>query len=100
MALHPSRLTARSRRFARTLALLALLCVTGLQVLETSHTHSTGDAVAECLLCKTSAPLPLASALPLLVLLCLAFLLLPVWLAPHQASHYLPHPIRGPPHYS
>lgn len=100
MPVYASTLTARSRRFARTLALLALLCVTGLQVLEASHNHSGSDATAECVLCKTSAPLPLASALPFLTLLCLLFRPLPGGSSPRLATHYLPHPIRGPPLYS
>ena len=60
----PFTLRARSGRLARIIAVAALLCLTGVQALEASHAHGLGDAPAECLLCKTSAPLPLASALP------------------------------------
>ncbi|MFO7552523.1 MAG: hypothetical protein R6W80_14030 [Haliea sp.] len=93
-------LKARSRRLARIVAVLALLCLTGVQALEASHAHGLGDAPAECLLCKTSAPLPLASVLPLLLFPLLLVLLLS---APHAArarNRYLPRQTTGPPAHS
>ncbi|MDO8860265.1 hypothetical protein Q6D67_01015 [Haliea sp. E1-2-M8] len=93
-------LKARSGRVARIIAVLALLCLTGVQALEASHAHGLGDAPAECLLCKTSAPLPLASALPPLVLSLLLALLLPVPLAARACNRYLPRQTTGPPAHS
>jgi len=96
----PFTLRARSGRLARIIAVAALLCLTGVQALEASHAHGFGDAFAECLLCKTSAPLPLTSALPLLLLLLLTALLLPAPLAARAQSHYLPRQTTGPPAHS
>lgn len=96
----PFTLKARSGRLARIIAVAALLCLTGVQALEASHAHGLGDAPAECLLCKTSAPLPLASALPLLLLPLLVALLLPAPRAAHARNRYLPRQTTGPPAHS
>lgn len=93
-------LKARSSRFARIVAVLALLCLTGVQVLEASHAHGPGDSPAECLLCKTSAPLPLASVLPLLLFPLLVVLLLSAPLPARARSCYLPRQTTGPPAHS
>lgn len=96
----PLTLKARSGRLARLVAVLALLCLTGVQALEASHAHGLGDAPAECLLCKTSAPLPLASALPPLLLPLLLVLLFPAPRCARARSGYLPRQTTGPPAHS
>ncbi|MEQ8801905.1 hypothetical protein [Haliea sp.] len=93
-------LKARSRRLARIVAVLALLCLTGVQTLEASHAHGLGDSPAECLLCKTSAPLPLASVLPLLLFPLLLVLLLSAPFAARACNRYLPRQTTGPPAHS
>lgn len=96
----PFTLNARRGRITRIIAVLALLCLTGAQALEASHDHGFGHSQAECLLCKTSAPLPLASALPFLLSPLLVVLLLP---APRRArahNRYLPRLTTGPPAHS
>lgn len=93
----PFTLKARSGRLTRIIAVLALLCLTGVQALEASHDHSFGDSQAECLLCKTSAPLPLASVLPLLLLPLMVALLLPAPRAARARNRYLPRLSTGPP---
>lgn len=92
-------LTARARRAARLVAVLALLCVSGLQVLEASHTHGLSDAQAECLLCKSSVPAAVSAvpALALFLLLVACFTAAPR--AAQVAPRYLPLQARGPPHY-
>lgn len=92
-------LTARARRAARLVAVLALLCVSGLQVLEASHTHGLSDAQAECLLCKSSAPAALSAvpALALFLLLLACFTAAPR--AAQVSPRYLPLQARGPPRY-
>ncbi len=97
---YPFTLKARSGRFARIVAVLALLCLTGVQALEASHAHGLGDAPAECLLCKTSAPLPLASAAPLLLLSLLFTLFLPTPRAARARNRFLPRQTTGPPVHS
>ncbi len=96
----PFTLKARSGRVARIVAVLALLCLTGVQALEASHAHGLGDAPAECLLCKTTAPLPLASALPLLLLPLLLALLSAAPQAARACNRYLPRQTTGPPAHS
>lgn len=96
----PFTLKARSGRLARIIAVAALLCLTGVQALEASHAHGLGDAPAECLLCKTSAPLPLASALPLLLLSLLFILPLPAPRAARARNLFLPRQTTGPPAHS
>jgi hypothetical protein len=96
----PFTLKARSGRFARIVAVMALLCLTGVQALEASHAHGFGDAPAECLLCKTSAPLPLASVLPLLLLLLSLTLVLPAPLAARSCNRYFPRQTTCPPAHS
>ncbi len=93
----PVTLKARSGRLARIVAVLALLCLTGVQALEASHDHGFGDSPAQCLLCKTSAPLPLASVLPLLLFPLLVALLLPAPRAARAHNRYLPRLTTGPP---
>jgi hypothetical protein len=93
-------LTDRSRRLARILAVVALLCVSGLQILEAGHAHGSNDPVAECLLCKISPPAPLASNTPALLAFFL-LLLLPALCLPPQLQHsYCPRQTRGPPLHS
>lgn len=96
----PFTLKARSGRLARIIAVAALLCLTGVQALEASHAHGLGDTTAECLLCKTSASLPLATAPPLLLLPMLVALLLPAPRAARARNRYLPRLTTGPPAYS
>jgi hypothetical protein len=65
----PSLFNRRScSRTARALALVALLCVVGVQVLEAGHLHNLGDGSAECLLCKSSPLLATVAAATLLLL--------------------------------
>ncbi len=47
-------------RLARLFAFAALLCVTALQAEEAGHWHESGDGIAHCLLCKSSAGVALA----------------------------------------
>ncbi|MEQ9463756.1 MAG: hypothetical protein RJQ10_08850 [Haliea sp.] len=97
---YPSTLRVRSGRLARIIAVLALLCLTGVQALEASHAHGLGDAPAECVLCKTSAPVPLASAQPLLVLSLLFTLFLTTPRAARARNRFLPRQTTGPPVHS
>ena len=55
-------LTHYSSRYARLLAVVAVLCVTGLQFQEASHEHGADDGVSHCLVCKSSADSPIAVA--------------------------------------
>jgi hypothetical protein len=69
----PSPLSTHARfRRTRTLALVALLCVLGVQVLEAGHMHSLGDGSAQCLLCKSTPLLATVAATTLLLVLALA----------------------------
>ena len=53
------QLLARNRfRHARLLLVLAVLCVAGLQVQESTHYHAADDGLSHCLLCKSSADSP------------------------------------------
>ncbi len=97
---YPFTLKARSGRLARIVAVLALLFFTGVQTLEASHAHGQGDAPAECLLCKTSASLPLASALPPVLLTLLFTLFLPAPGAARARNRFLPRQTTGPPAHS
>tara|TARA_R100000005_G_scaffold96351_1_gene82615 strand:- start:714 stop:1013 length:300 start_codon:yes stop_codon:yes gene_type:complete len=93
-------LTARARRTARLIAVLALLCLGGVQVLEASHAHGIADVQAECLLCKSSAPAALSAAPALPLFLVLAACVLAALRPVHIAPRYLPLQARGPPQYS
>lgn len=98
--IYPPTLTDRSRRLARILAVVALLCVSGVQILEASHAHGINDPVAECLLCKTSPPAPLASNPQALLAFFLLLLLPALRLAPELQRSYGPRQTRGPPLHS
>ncbi len=97
---HSPTLTDRSRRLARILAVVALLCVSGVQILEAGHAHGVNDPVAECLLCKTSPPAPLASSVPALLAFFLLLFLPALRLAPQLQRSYCPRQARGPPLHS
>ncbi|QIB65458.1 hypothetical protein [Kineobactrum salinum] len=97
---YPPTLTDRSRRLARILAVVALLCVGGVQILEAGHAHGISEPVAECLLCKTSPPAPLTGNVPALLAFFLLLLLPALQLAPQQQRSYCPRQTRGPPLHS
>ena len=90
-------LTHRSARYARLLAVLAVLCVTGLQFQEASHNHATDDGLSHCLVCKSSADSAIAVAAPAEI----TIVHRPAWLAvipcPVVLEPLLPFNPRGPP---
>ena len=90
-------LTHYSSRYARLLAVLAVLCVTGLQFQEISHEHGADDGVSHCLLCKSTADTPIVVAAPTDVVAGQR----PIWLvvipAPVALEAPLPFNPRGPP---
>lgn len=89
-------------RYSRALALLAVLCLLGMQVMETnlSHSHSGDGTVAECLLCKSSADTVIA--VPALAPLSLALVAIAVvfWAGIAPAAVSRPYDSRGPPRNS
>lgn len=97
---YPLTLTSRSRRLARILVVAALLCVSGMQILEAGHAHGGNDPVSECLLCKTSPPAPLTSSAPALLAFFLLLLLPALQVAPQVQRSYCPRQTRGPPLHS
>jgi len=90
-------LTQRSARYARLLAVLAVLCVTGLQFQEASHNHAADDGLSHCLLCKSFADSPIAVAAPAEIALVHRPAWLTVILCPVALELLLPFNARGPP---
>ncbi len=87
-------------RLTRALALVALLCVVGVQVLEAGHMHDLGERSSECVLCKSTPVLASMVAATLLVL-ALAVAERPGrrrLAAPSAQFH--PRQTRGPPSHS
>ncbi|MFV8818631.1 hypothetical protein [Haliea sp. E17] len=87
-------------RFARLLALAALLCVAGLQLHELDHWHSDADTASHCLVCKSTTGLAVntssSSSLP-------QFGLLPPLRHASPSFESVPRIgflARGPPHFS
>ncbi len=92
--------TTAQSRLARSLALVALLLVTGLTSAEVSHQHTSDDSRLECLLCHSgidnfAAPQTAAAdtpALPGTVYIALT--------ATTRHTHAITPPARGPPAHS
>lgn len=84
---------------SRLLAVLALLCVLGTQVVETAHQHPLDETSAHCLLCKNPAPAALSSAGPLLASIALAAVIALARTSATLIAWYQPRQSRGPPVY-
>lgn len=95
---YPLNLKLGTSRFARILALAALLCAVGIPAMEAGHQHHLGDTGgSECLLYKSPALLPMVGA-------AFAFSLLVLTQAVPRAGQlrpalrrYQPRQTRGPP---
>lgn len=85
-----------SFRHARLL-LLAMLCVAGLQVQEAAHQHGTDDGPVHCLLCKSSADVPLPAVEPVVAAVRVGQSWARVMPRPAAREVFLPFNPRGPP---
>lgn len=85
-------------RFARVLALAALLCALAIPVVEAGHMHTPADGGStECLLFKSTAMLPLLSAAPVFAVLFLLSVSPRLPGAVALQREFQPRQTRGPP---
>lgn len=84
-------------RFARILALAALLCAVGIPVLEAGHVHGLNDSGTECLLYKSPALLPMVAAAFAFALSLASQVAPSAYRAVPLSLRFQPRQTRGPP---